>query len=318
MQAPLALGHGQCIGGQRKVVHAHVHVSSIHEGIERARQHGELARARGQLRRDDAALWLETLWQVRVGIQRDAVRPQLRHLGQRAVKRLGRLARQAVDQIHIHRVKAQRTRRFDQRKHLLGRLDAVHSLLHFGIKVLHAKTQPVKTQLSQQCKTLCIDGAGVHLDGVFPPRREREAALEHGHQLSQARIGEEGGCASPQVQLTHHLSYATVRGVQVDLAAQVAQVDLGAVMVLGDDLVAGAVVAQGFAKRDVHVQGQRHGLGQRARAALLQRQHIVFLTKRLHETVGRWIGCIAGPWHVKAAQKVWRNSSHGEISLRTP
>ena len=194
----------------------------------------------------------------------------------------------------------------------------MHCLLHFGIKVLHAKTQPVKAQLGQQCKTLCINGAGVHLDRVFTPRCQREAALEHGHQLSQARIGEEGGCASAQVQLTHHLPYATVRGVQVDLAAQVAQVDIGSVMVLGDDLVAGAVVAQGFAKRDVHVQGQRHGLGQRARAALLQRQHIVFLTKRLHETVGRWIGCIAGPWHVKAAQKVWRNSSHGEISLRTP
>ena len=102
VQAALALGHGQCVGGQRKVVHAHVHIPSIHESIERARQHGELARARGQLRRDDATLRLETLWQVRIGIQRDAVGPQLRHLGQRAVKRLGRLARQAVDQIHIH------------------------------------------------------------------------------------------------------------------------------------------------------------------------------------------------------------------------
>ena len=189
VQAPLALGHGQCVGGQRKVVHAHVHIPSIHEGIERARQHGELARARGQLRRDDAALRLETLWQVRIGIQRDAVRPQLRHLGQRAVKRLGRLARQAIDQIHIHRIKAQRARRLDQRKHLFGRLDAVHCLLHLGIKVLHAKTQPVEAQLSQQCKTLGINGARVHLDRVFAPRRKREAALEHGHQLPQSIIG---------------------------------------------------------------------------------------------------------------------------------
>ena len=65
----------------------------------------------------------------------------------------------------------------------------MHCLLHLGIKVLHAKTQPVEAQLSQQCETLCIDGARVYLYGVFPPRREREAALEHGHQLSQARIG---------------------------------------------------------------------------------------------------------------------------------
>ena len=198
------------------------------------------------------------------------------------------------------------------------RLNAVHGLLHFGIKVLHAKTQAVKAQFSQERQTLGVDRARIHFDRVFATGRQREAALEHGHQLPQARIGEEGGRATAQVQLTHHLSYATVRSVQVDLAAQVAQVDLGAVMVFGDDLVAGAVVAQGFAKRDVHVQGQRHGLGQRARTALLQRQHIIFLTEGLHKSVGRWIGRITGPWHVKAAQKIWRNSSHGEISLRTP
>ena len=87
----------------------------------------------------------------------------------------------------------------------------MHGLLHFGIKVLHPKTQAVKAQFSQESQTLGVDRARIHFDGVFTPRRQREAALEHGHQLPQTGIREKGRRTAPQVQLTHHLPHATVR-----------------------------------------------------------------------------------------------------------
>ena len=120
------------------------------------------------------------------------------------------------------------------------------------------------------------------------------------------------------MELTDHLAGTAMRSVQIHFAAEVAQVQLGAVVVLGDDLVAGAVVAQRLAKRDVHIQRQRQRFGSGAQAALFQRKHIVILAKRLDKPVSGGVGGIAGPWHVKTAQKIGRYSSHGRISLRTP
>ncbi|MNV36652.1 hypothetical protein D3C71_1281400 [compost metagenome] len=123
-----------------------------------------------------------------IRVQRDTVRPQLRNLGQRAVKRLWRLSRQAVDQIHIDGFKTKRTCGLHQRKHLLGRLYAVNGLLNLGIEILHPKAQSVEPQFRQHCKAVRIDGARVHLNRILPARRQRKAAFEHAHQLPQALV----------------------------------------------------------------------------------------------------------------------------------
>jgi hypothetical protein len=65
----------------------------------------------GQFSPHDAPLRLEALRQVGIGVQRDAVGPQLRHLGQRAREGLGRLLGQAVDQVHVDGIEADRARR---------------------------------------------------------------------------------------------------------------------------------------------------------------------------------------------------------------
>ena len=99
-----------------------------------------------------------------IRVQRNAVGPQLHDLRQRAIKRLRRLARQAVDQIDIDGIKPQRTRRFHQSKDLFSRLHAVHCFLHFCVEILHTKAQPVEPQLCQQRQPACIDGARVHFN----------------------------------------------------------------------------------------------------------------------------------------------------------
>ena len=253
------------------MVHAHIHIAGFFKCGQRARQHRQLGVRIGQLGGDDPALRLEALGQMRIGIQRNAVRAQFVDLGERAVKRLGRLLRQAVNQVDIDRLEPQLARRRHQGKDLLGRLDPVHCLLHHGVKVLHAKAQPVKAQFGQRSQPPGVNGARIDFNRVFAAGRKREAAPEHGHQLAQFVVAQEGGRAAAQVQLADDLANAQVRGVQIHLPAQVAQVGFTALVVLGDDLVAGAVVAQRLAKRDVHVKGQRKDHGGGAAAALFKR-----------------------------------------------
>ena len=310
MQPALALGHGQGVVGQREVVHADVVVARGLERRQRARQHRHLVGCTRQVDGDDAPLRLEALGQVRVGVQRDAVGPQLGHLGQRAVEGFGRLLGQAVDQVDVDRLEADLARRGDQGKHLLGRLDAVHRLLHDGVEILHAERQAVEAQLRQVAQPLGRHGARVDLDGVFAPRHQAEVAPQHGHQLAQLVVAEEGGRAAAQVQLADGLAGADARHVQVHLAAQVAQVGRAAVVVLGDDLVAGAVVAQRFAERNVHVQRQRQRHGGRAGAALLQRLDVIGLAERLDEAVRRRVRGVARPGHVEFGEQFGGDGLH--------
>jgi hypothetical protein len=109
-----------------------------------------------------------------------------------------------------------------------------------------------------------VTGARVDLDRALGARGDGEIAPQHRHQLAQFVVRQEGRRAAAQVQLAHRLAGAQHLGVQFHLAAQVAQVGRGALVVLGDDLVAGAVVAQLLAERDVHVQRQRRGEHRRA------------------------------------------------------
>nr|GFD58896.1 hypothetical protein [Tanacetum cinerariifolium] len=58
------------------------------------------------------------------------------------------------------------------------------------------------------------------------------------------------------MQLLNHLTTVDMASDRLDLLFQSLQIDLSAAAILGDDLVAGAVVANVGAERDVHVQGQ--------------------------------------------------------------
>ena len=86
----------------------------------------------------DAALRLEAFRQVRVGVQGDAVRPQLGHLGDGALERLGRLHRQAVDEVGIDGLETQGFGLTHQRLHTFEGLHAAHGGLHRRVEVLDA------------------------------------------------------------------------------------------------------------------------------------------------------------------------------------
>ncbi len=105
------------------------------------------------------------------------------------------------------------------------------------------------------------------------------------------------------MQLGNDLPLAYMGHMQIDLAAEIAQIFLCAAMVLGDDLVAGAVVAQRLTERNVHIKGQRHrhGLGHPG-SALLERLYVIVCAKGLDEPVRRRVRRVARAGNVKTLQ----------------
>ena len=178
MQLALALGHGQRVVGQGKVVHANVAVALAEEALDRALQHLHARRRQRQIGRDDAPLRLEARGQVRVGVERDAVGAQGADLLDGAGKRSRGLQRQAEDQVGIDRDEAERARMLDQRPHHRFALLAVHGLLHRGVEILHAEADAVEAELAQCGQAAGIDGAWIDFDRQLGIGRQRKGAFQ--------------------------------------------------------------------------------------------------------------------------------------------
>jgi hypothetical protein len=136
---------------------------------------------------------------------------------------------------------------------LVDRLDAVDGLLDLGVDVLHAQAQAVEAEAREQGDLVGADLARVDLDRVFARRIQPELGADHVHQLRELRLAEEGRAAASPVHLRYRAVIAEPPGHQTDLPPQVLQVLGRAPVILGDDLVAGAVVADRVAEGQVYV-----------------------------------------------------------------
>jgi len=74
------------------------------------------------------------------------------------------------------------------------------------------------------------------------------------HDLAQFIVAEKRRGAAAEVQLFYRLLGVEVAGYLLDFLLQAQQIGVRAATVLGDDLVAGAVVANIRAERHVHIQ----------------------------------------------------------------
>ncbi|EKD88665.1 MAG: hypothetical protein ACD_34C00403G0001 [uncultured bacterium] len=68
------------------MIHANVNIASRQKCGHGLRQHGNFGSAAWNLNRRDPSLGLETLWQMRIGIQGNAIRPEFNDLTDRALK----------------------------------------------------------------------------------------------------------------------------------------------------------------------------------------------------------------------------------------
>jgi hypothetical protein len=107
------------------------------------------------------------------------------------------------------------------------------------------------------------------------------------------------------VQLRHALAHAERTLVQRDLALQHVEVRRSALVVTRHHLVAGAVVADRFAKRQMHIHRQRRrGIEARQRRARGQRLFVVGARVALVKTIGGRVRGVAWAVGVEAAQQV--------------
>jgi hypothetical protein len=298
----LALGLRQRVAGQREVVHADVFVAARHEGGNGIGVQVQAHVGGRDVGAVDAALRLEALRQVRIGVQRDAVRAQLQHLLQGGVEAGLGLQGQAADEVQIDRGEAQFAGILHQLLDLLEGLHAVHRLLHARIEILHAVADAVEAQLLQMRQARAGHGARVDLDRCLDARQPVEGLAQTGGQPAQLLVRQEGGCAAAQVHLRHRRPPPEVTGPELDLGVEQLQVFGPALMVLGDDLVAGAVVAQRLAERHMDIDRQRSGLA-RTLVTLHQRRLVLCGSMRLDEAIRRGIAGVARPRRPEAVQQ---------------
>lgn len=139
-----------------------------------------------------------------------------------------------------------------------------------------------------------------------PPGTKRKADCSR-QQLLDLLIAQKGRRASTQVKLGQALARAQHRHVQVDLFVDSFEVGNGTVVPPGHHLVAGTVVTDRLAKRDVNVNRQRRrSAAHRTRATgpLRQRLKVLLGAKGLDKSICGGIGGVAGARHVQTRQRL--------------
>ncbi len=255
MQLAAALGHGQFVIRFGEMVHADIHIAGRRQALDTQAQHGQLVLVARQVRIIDQLLRFEQLRHMGVVVDRDPVRAGRHHLGQGLADGDAALLGQPVDQVDADRTEAAGPGRGDGvERHRFG-LDAVDGGLHSGIEILHPEADPVEALAPQRGDTGRVHCARIDLDRIFAAGviGKAEVRAQVVHQFIHLRVRQIGRRAAAQVQLFDLLGAAQQRRLHADLALEVAKVDSRLVALLRDDLVAGAVVAQRLAERDMQV-----------------------------------------------------------------
>ena len=114
---------------------------------------------------------------------------------------VGGLVGQAVDQVDIDAVEAQRASLGDQiAGHLVG-LDAMDGLLHFGIEILNAQAQAIEAQAAQAFQVLRAGDARIDFDADFGVGGEGESLGGEAEEIFHLRGRQIGWRAAAPVKL---------------------------------------------------------------------------------------------------------------------
>jgi len=253
VQAPLALGDGEFVIRLGEVVHADKDVARIGQAANGELDDLQLGIRAWQFGLADAPLRLGQVGQMRVVVNRQAIGRKLDDFIERVVEADDILLGQAVDQIDRQSLEAELTRGVHHHAGFVEALNAIHGLLHARIEILHTDTHAVETQLREQANGLAVDFARIDFDGIFAIGQHLEMLPGHFHQAAHLVVGQEGGGATAPMQLDHFTRAVERLGLQGHFLAEILQVLGRTAMILGNNLVTGAVIADGIAERDVKV-----------------------------------------------------------------
>ena len=184
-----------------------------------------------------------------------------------------------------------RPRGVDHRARLLLRLDPVDRLLDRRVEVLDADRDAVEAERRHERDRVRRHLARIDLDRDLGIGRDGECAAQPTHQRRHFVARQERRRAATPVKLLHGRCAFDQRRDEVDLAPDVRDVLGRAAVVLREDLVACAVIADRVAERQVHVQRQR--LRRADMVALGERVDVVGGREAVVEAVGGRIRRVA-------------------------
>ena len=291
------------------MIHADVHVAGVAvRRADRERQQLELAsRPTADLALAMRRCGLNEPRQVRVVVERDAVGREAQHLGQRLVEARHGLLRQAVDQIDVDRLEAARARRLDHVGGLLVALDrGSPPAARPGRNPARRAESRLKPSSAEQRDRRGIRAARIDLDRVLAVRRERRS--DRGCiPISVAQLVmrlRKVGVPPPQcICSTRCPSPNSARLTSSISRSRYARYLRRPPAIARDDLVAGAVVADRAAERQVHVERQRPR-GRRRCAVRSSARTVRRGIERLDEAVGGGVRGVARSGSVEAAQEL--------------
>src|SRR5215469_13689467 len=148
------------------MVHPNIEISGLNELQQARAENLKLRHAFRQMSDERALLFLEP-WNVRVTKKRYAVWAKADDLIHRVREALGRLVRQAINQVHVNALESQPPRADKQVARHFKRLYTMHRLLHFRLKILNPHAQPVEAQLAKSFQMCAGGDAGIDLDADF-------------------------------------------------------------------------------------------------------------------------------------------------------
>ena len=263
LQGAVLAGLRQLIVRQGEVVHTDVDVTGGGQPLDGQLQQFQLALRRRHVLRANQPLRPHQIRQVRVAVGSDAVRAHVDDLAQGDIEALDGLQRQAVDQVDTDRLELRFAGGLDQLASLLLALQPVDRGLHRLVEVLHAEAQAIEAQCAQLMDLHGRNGTRIDFQGEFVIITvvQVEGRAQRVHQVFELLAGQVGRRAAAQVQLGQLAGFVEQRRLHGDLALEVFQVLYRPLGLVGDDLVAGAVIAQALAERDVDIHRQALGFG---------------------------------------------------------
>src|SRR5713226_9572819 len=177
----------------------------------------------------------------------------------------GRLMRQAINQIDIDAVKAERARGLQKVARQFEWLVAVDRLLHLGMKILDAHAEPVEAEPAECFQVRPRGHARVDLDADFGVLRKSEALASGAEEVFYLFRRQISWRSSAPVKLNHGPFARHAAADALHFFLQHIEVGRRDALIFLDDHVARAEKAQALAKRNVHVERNRRarlfGLG---------------------------------------------------------
>lgn len=121
------------------------------------------------------------------------------------------------------------------------------------VEILHPHAHAVEAQLGEQFHRIEIHLARIDLDRILTIGHQRETRAHRLHQLPHLVVRQKGGRAPAKVQLGHLPAATQMARLQANFLVKIFQVFGRTPVILGDDLVTGAVIADRVTERDVEV-----------------------------------------------------------------